>query len=281
MGWLTMTCRMLLLATLSSTFVTAVAGYPEYHDTRLNDFANVVRPADAEQIRTALTELHDNTGIEAVVVTVDSIRDYGTSDATIESFATNLFNRWGIGNRERNDGAMLLVAVEDRKARIEVGSRYGLTLDPATRGIIDHVILPLFKQDDYSGGILHGTRALSTELQGWKPPAEAGRSAAETAHGGTATAREAPGNVRSRPRNADASESVGWSFLTAAAIAIALVATVIGAALGFHPFRRGYSEGNYDGDDGYWWGGSGGSGGGGSGGFGGGRSSGGGSSGGW
>ena len=156
--------------------VCAYAAYPNFTDTRLNDFANVVRPEHAVAIRTELTQLRDNTGMEAVVVTINSISDYGTGDATIESFATNLFNSWGVGNAERNDGAMLLVAVRDRKVRIEVGSGFGSSLNASTQRIIDNEIIPNFKRGDYSQGILAGARALRAELEQNKPPAEAGEN---------------------------------------------------------------------------------------------------------
>ncbi len=157
-----------LVATLSAN-----AAYPEFADTRLNDFANVVRPEHAVAIRTELTQLRDTVGIETVVITIDSINDYGTDDATIESFVTHLFNKWGVGNAERNDGAMLLVAVNDRKVRIEVGSGFGDKLNAPTKRIIDSQIIPNFKRGDYSTGILEGARALGEELKKWKPAAEA------------------------------------------------------------------------------------------------------------
>lgn len=73
------------------------------------------------------------TGIEAVVVTINSIGDYQTGDATIEAFATNLFNTWGIGHKKENNGVLILVAVKDRKARIELGKGYGREYDSAMK----------------------------------------------------------------------------------------------------------------------------------------------------
>ena len=159
------------------TMVSANAAYPSFTDTRLNDFANVVRPEHAVAIRTELNQFRDTTGIEAVVVTINSVSDYGTGDATIESFATNLFNSWGVGNAERNDGAMLLVAVRDRKVRIEVGSGFGANLNAPTKRIIDNEIVPNFKRGDYSTGIVAGARALRAELEQHKPAAEADANA--------------------------------------------------------------------------------------------------------
>src|SRR5262245_42161760 len=108
-------------------------------------------------MRTELAELRDDAGVQAVVVTIRSIHGYGTGDQTIESFATNLFNKWGIGDRGRNDGVLILVAVKDRKVRIELGSGYGGGYNAQMQGVIDRQMLSHFKDKNYSLGILEGT----------------------------------------------------------------------------------------------------------------------------
>ena len=138
----------------------AQTGYPTASDPYLNDYAQVIRPEDAASIRQSLATLETNHGIEAVVLTINSIQDYDTGDSTIESFATNLFNSWGIGNADRNDGILTLVAVSDRNVRIEVGAGYGDSLNFAMQSIIDEYMVPNFKQNDYSSGILQGTEAI-------------------------------------------------------------------------------------------------------------------------
>lgn len=89
--------------------------YPAWQDFYVNDFADVIDADDEAQIRSLLNNLYDAHDVEATVLTINSIHDYGTGDETIESFATNLFNSWGIGDAERNDGILLLVAIEDRE----------------------------------------------------------------------------------------------------------------------------------------------------------------------
>src|SRR5699024_7310000 len=72
---------------------------------------------------------------------------------------------WGIGNREKNNGVLILLAVEDRKSRIEVG--YGLEgalPDSKTGWIQDEYMLPYFSEDDYSTGILEGYKAILLEI---------------------------------------------------------------------------------------------------------------------
>src|SRR5262245_21990609 len=111
-------------------------------------------------MRTELAELRDDAGVQAVVVTIRSIHGYGTGDQTIESFATNLFNKWGIGDRKRNDGVLILVAVKDRKVRIELGSGYGESYNEQMQSVISQQMLPHFRRKKYSLGILEGTNSV-------------------------------------------------------------------------------------------------------------------------
>lgn len=136
------------------------SAYPAPTNDYLNDYAGVMTPGDAEAIRTLFADLEKKTGIEAVVVTINSIGDYQTGDATIEAFATKLFNTWGIGHKKENNGVLILVAVKDRKARIELGKGYGRKYDSAMKQIIDNKMIPYFKTNDYSRGIYEGARAI-------------------------------------------------------------------------------------------------------------------------
>ena len=143
--------------------------YPQAHDDYVNDFAGLLTERHAGQIRKRFGKLERKRGVEAVVVTINSIRDYPTGDATIESFATNLFNTWGIGNREKNDGVLILVAVQDRECRIELGAGYGTRYDSAMKSVIDRKIIPCFKKGDYSTGIYKGAFAAIGKLTGRIP----------------------------------------------------------------------------------------------------------------
>ncbi|MDV3351912.1 TPM domain-containing protein [Leptothoe sp. ISB3NOV94-8A] len=178
----------------------AQTGYPTASDPYLNDYAQLMRPEDAISIRQSLANLEANHGIEATVVTLNSIQDYGTGDSTIESFATNLFNTWGIGDAEKNNGILTLVAVNDRKVRIEVGSGYGTSLDSAMKSVIDEYMVPRFKQDDYSGGILQGTEAIirrvtqPEETTTTSSPAAASRSSSPVVSRDTAPSYDGHGN---------------------------------------------------------------------------------------
>src|SRR5262245_58333396 len=92
--WFIVGAIALLLVLHASTTTYAQSGYPQRIDPEINAFANILSPADATTVRAMLQKLRRDTRREMVVVSIDSIYSYSTSDQTIESFATNLFNTW-------------------------------------------------------------------------------------------------------------------------------------------------------------------------------------------
>lgn len=159
----------LLLFCFVFGFAHAQSGYPQYQDLYVNDFAGVMNEETITQVRSILADLRARTGIEAVVVTIQSIRDYGTGDDAIEPFATNLFNRWGVGDATRNDGVMILAAIRDRDIRIEVGAGYDAEMNDEMREVLDENILPYFRRSDYNTGLFEGTRAVIRAVTGEWP----------------------------------------------------------------------------------------------------------------
>lgn len=155
---------------------------PDYTELYVNDFAGLIPDEDAQIIRNKLKELKKARDIEFTVVTINSMTDYG-HDGPIEPFATALFNKWGVGNAQRNDGVMMLIALSDRHMRIEVGSGYGLTKNAPMQEITDDVIIPRFKRDAYLDGIHHGVDYVIHEVAGvW--PGEYDANTAERLFGG-------------------------------------------------------------------------------------------------
>ncbi len=137
------------------------------------DAANII-PDDQEAALTAkLAALETQSQRQLVVVTLPSLQGYEISD-----YGYQLGRAWGLGDKERNDGAMLIVAPNDRKVRIEVG--YGLEpvlTDGLSALIIQQKILPRFRDNDYPGGIDAGTDAIIQQLQ--LPADQAQKIAAE------------------------------------------------------------------------------------------------------
>ncbi len=158
----------LFLILIICTPVTAQTNYPDFKDLYVNDFGSLLSSAQERSIRTKLKELRDKRDIEFTVVTIRRLSDYGHEEP-IEPFATELFNAWGVGNAYRNDGVMMLVSRDDRKMRIEVGSGYGSSKNPAMKRIIDRKITPRFKQSEYFEGISDGVDAVVHNLVGEYP----------------------------------------------------------------------------------------------------------------
>ncbi|WP_156679189.1 TPM domain-containing protein [Sphingomonas profundi] len=124
------------------------------------DAANVLPPADEAALTAKLNALQNRTGRQLVVATVPSLQDY-----PIEDYGNRLIRSWGVGLKDVNNGAILIVAPNERKVRVEVG--YGLTpvlTDVFSGIIIRQRILPAFKAGDLPGGIMAGTDALIEQL---------------------------------------------------------------------------------------------------------------------
>ncbi len=140
------------------------------------DEAGLLSPAAETQLRRDLDLLLRQTAVPVLVVTLPSLAAYGAGDWSIEAYASALYNRWGIGHRvireedgtlrEWNRGVLLLVAVGDRKVRIELGAGFGHDYDARARQILDRHVLPHFREGRYEQGILEGVEALGRMVRG-------------------------------------------------------------------------------------------------------------------
>jgi uncharacterized protein len=129
---------------------------------RVVDAANVLDPATREALNAKLAALEAGNSDQLVVVTLPSLQG-----VSIENFGIALIRHWGIGQKGRNNGALLIVAPQDRKVRIEVG--YGLEgalTDLVSRLIIENAILPRFRANDFPGGISRGVDDIIQVLNG-------------------------------------------------------------------------------------------------------------------
>lgn len=148
--------RAILLLFILLPTLTFAQTYPEHKSVYVNDLANIITAKAEERLTAQLKALFDDHAIEATVLTIDSRKSYGDS-VNIEVFATNLFNAWGIGNKERNDGILILIARNDREMRVELGRGYGSAFNLDAGAVVDDTFLPYFKSDKYSEGIERGT----------------------------------------------------------------------------------------------------------------------------
>lgn len=141
--------------------LVAQSNYPDYDDVYVNDFAGILDPAQENQIRRQFGALKDDTGVEATVVTLDSYTAFGTDDDSFETFATSLFNAWGIGSSETNNGILLIIALEERTVIIRTGVGWESRIEAETQDIIDSDILPLLRDGRMGDGMTAGARAIA------------------------------------------------------------------------------------------------------------------------
>ena len=127
---------------------------------RVVDAANIISPATEAALTARLATLETQTRRQLVVATVPSLGGQDVAD-----YGYLLGRSWGIGNRERNDGVILLIAPNERRMHIAVG--YGLEpvlTDALSAQIIRNDITPAFKQGDYDGGITAGVNAIARQI---------------------------------------------------------------------------------------------------------------------
>ncbi len=236
---------------LAAGFVRAQGpDYPSGPQGYVSDYATVVSAQDKDVITRLARELEDKTTDQIAVVTVNT-----TQPETIEGYAVELFKRWGIGHKGKDNGALLLVAVNDRKMRIETGyGLEGVLPDVICNKIIRDIMVPSFRSGDYSTGIKDGAVAIVSVI------------AKDKGLNITSQEGQVYQQVHARGSSSDTPLSILWFFILLGII-------IIRSRMGFW---GGMYMGGYGGGGGGFSGG-----GGGFSGFGGGMSGGGGASGGW
>jgi uncharacterized protein len=133
---------------------------------RVNDEAGILSSPTRQQLDAMLAQHEQATRQQIVVVTLKSLQGF-----TIEDFGYQLGRHWGIGEKDKNTGALLIVAPNEHKVRIEVG--YGLEgqlTDAQSRTIIEGTILPAFRRGDFDAGVRDGTAAMLRVLGGAAGP---------------------------------------------------------------------------------------------------------------
>jgi uncharacterized protein len=220
----------------------------------VNDFSGVLNQATIAQLDDICQQIDQKAHAQIAVVTIRSL-----DGADVESYAADLYKKWGIGSKSTNHGVLVLIATQDHKYRIEVG--YGLEpiLPDGKVGGFGREAVPLLRQNDYNGAVaLMVSRVAEVIAQDAGVPLTGSRPAAPA----------------TSPQEHGQGVSAAW-LVVLFVIFVILISTPFGRAL-----LLGFLLGGGGGRGG-WGGGGFGGGGGGFGGFGGGSSGGGGASGGW
>jgi uncharacterized protein len=135
---------------------------------RIVDEAGMLSPEARQRIEQKLAGFEQRTGAQVVVLTIDSLQG-----DPIEDFAIRVAETWKLGQQGKDNGAIFLVARDDRLMRIEVG--YGLEpelTDAESGRILDNIVRPAFRNGDFGGGIEQGVDAVLAALGGAEVAAE-------------------------------------------------------------------------------------------------------------
>lgn len=163
---------------------------------RVVDAANLLNPAQKQQLEALSTDVGNVAQRQFVVATIPDLQGY-----PIEDYGYKLGREWKIGQKDANNGIILIVAPNERKVRIEVG--YGLEpimTDALSQTIIDQQILPKFRAGDMAGGIMAGAQAIAEQMKA--PP--------EAAEARVKAAAAAPQAVRSSGSSSDGFIAIFW-----------------------------------------------------------------------
>ncbi len=157
-----------LLGTLTAMFILLVAMTPilaasvptPTSQFYVNDFADVMSEDTEQMVMKDSVALQAKTGAQIVVVTIDTL-----NGAAPEEYSLNLLRTWGIGDKTKNNGVLILLVVKDRQSRIEVG--YGLEgaiPDGKAGRIQDDYMLSYYKNGDFNAGLKNGYLAVLAEV---------------------------------------------------------------------------------------------------------------------
>jgi uncharacterized protein len=229
----------------------------------VSDFANVLDPQSRAQLEAYAGQVEQTTGVQMALVTLKSL-----DGEPIEDVTNALFRQWGVGKKGKDEGIMLLLAVQDHRDRIEIG--YGLEpiLPDGFDGSILRGIQPLLRQGAYGQAMIAGAEQIGAEIDRAKSVTPDTRA-------------------HTRDRTVTTRQGLPWPVIVIGIIVLLLLfrgggsggglltGLILGNLLGRGGRGGGWGGGGFGGYD------SGGGGGGGFGGFGGGDSGGGGASGSW
>lgn len=159
-------CLVLLLGALSPAIATSVQDVSNLRyetGSRVSDMADLLSDGDEYRLNQMIYDHEVKSGNEIAIVTVRRTE----VSTTPKDFATELFNEWGIGKAEKNNGLLFFVSQGDRRVEIETGYGLEASLPDAEIGsILRRWVTPEFKQGNFNKGIEQGTKALIANLEG-------------------------------------------------------------------------------------------------------------------
>ncbi len=152
----------LIIFFLSCTASVLAFDIPAKPKSFVNDYAGILQPNEINELENKLSNFEKNTTDEIAVVTIPSL-----DGDTIENVAQNIFTKWGIGKKDKNNGVLILIALAERKTRIHTGYGVEGSLTDLTSSYIQSdVMTPAFRNGDYFSGINGAVDKIIESLSG-------------------------------------------------------------------------------------------------------------------
>ncbi|MFZ1806664.1 MAG: TPM domain-containing protein [Cyclobacteriaceae bacterium] len=143
-------------------FSQAQKAVPELWSMRVHDDAKVMSAGAAEQLESQLKLYEDSTSNQIAVLIVPSL-----DGDVLEEYSLRVAEKWKLGQKDKDNGVLLLIAIEDRKMRIEVGEGLeGVLTDALSNRIIRNEMAPEFRRGDYEAGVLAGVNGIIKAIGG-------------------------------------------------------------------------------------------------------------------
>ncbi len=140
---------LLLIFIALGAFADDVPGYSGY----VNDYAILITEKDKASMESVAKEVEEKTGAQIAVLTVKSMSPY----TSIDEFGMAVAEKWKVGEKDKDTGIIIILAMEERKVRIEVGyGLEGIINDAKADRIIDNTMMPYFRGGDFSAGLRRG-----------------------------------------------------------------------------------------------------------------------------
>lgn len=164
---------LVLAAALALPLVSSAIEIP-YLSGRVNDLADLLSPETERQLESRLAELEETTGTQVAILTIPSLEG-----EVLEDYSLQVAETWELGRGAFDDGALLLIARDERKMRLEIG--YGLEpvlTDALCRRILDEILRPHFRAGEFDDGVDAAVEAIVMVVkgEGELPPPARGRT---------------------------------------------------------------------------------------------------------
>lgn len=157
-----MRARLLIFSLLISLSVVGQKAVPELWNTRVHDDAQALKQETIDKLEKQLELYEDSTSNQIAVLIISSLEG-----ETIEDYSLRVAEKWKLGQKDKDNGVLLLVAVDDHKMRIEVGSGLeGVLTDALSSRIIRNEMAPNFRRADFDSGVTAGIDGIIATIGG-------------------------------------------------------------------------------------------------------------------